>query len=1177
MKSIIAATLAACFLMAGIVSAQAQEAVKVRGGQHDGYGRIVFDWPEAVQHRVTVENNRLRVAFDKKASFQTGRLFPALNAYIGQAAQGPHGYRITFPLKDDYGIKKSTYGNKIIIDLVDTDQGPDSLPTVRVRAGSHETYDRLVFDWPKAVGYRVTTDRAAGQATITFDRPAQLDLSDYRQTPLSRILAVTPFPADEQIVAELDVKAGARIRDFTLDRRIVVDVFEPGAAPSEVAGQSAEDRNEQQKTRSQDQKDDESEAPDARTADGAEQSGGTETAANDTDSAVNGDVSPEPDTADQTRATDRGETAATENAEADGTPGAPTQLVPQENGGGTSANDSGASGAAPSLRRSESEEPEAGSDPQQAASVQPPAVTSSSAGAETAGVLRMAYTPERIAQGLAPKAGETPRHVPPTQIDLPWAGKHAAVFRRAGSLFLIADGAPPTRFAQQLVDAAGGVRKVEQSLKGDVAIVRMHTAPEMGARLLRQNGVWQLSLRPRATLPGQPLSINAEKGRVLLPTNEPGQVVQLEDPGSGSPLHVATVGAIGQGLPLEKRFQEFTLLGTTQGVAVLPLASHVVIETTEDGIVIRGRDRALAVSETDLSRSASGTDTRDGARLLKLAEWRRPDQPYDNARQTLQQAVADAAEAKKHLARLDLARFYFAHGLAAEALGALRLYTKERPRREKDPQVQLMKGAAHLLAGDWQEAGRTLADPSLDGVKEALPWRAAHAMAAGNDRSALAAFERARDLLDPYPPSVRKQLRLWAAETYLRVGNVPKANRQMKILRNRNLTSGEAAEVAYLNARSSLLNNEVEKAEDLWRELAKGDHAPTRAQARFVMIERDLAAERIDRQEAIERLERLRFAWRGDEFEAVLLDRLADLYLAGEQYRPALETLEEAASHLPDTPQAERAAGRMRDIFERLFLEGEADKMPAIKALALYESFRELTPPGKKGNRLVAKLADRLVNVDLLRRAADLLDGQVRHRLSGREKSRTGARLASIYLLDQAPEKALEALNISRQDNLPEDLRTRRRYLRARTLLNVGRGSDALVPIANDNRPEAIRIRAKIHADMGNWDKVADNLAALLPDTPAAGEALPEADIAKVIRQAVAVTLADDTAAAKRLRRRYADAMAQTSQADTFDLLTQNRSNDPTEISSQLAQVQRAKTFVDGFLNSLRQQASLNE
>ncbi|MEJ0067681.1 MAG: hypothetical protein WDO24_01900 [Pseudomonadota bacterium] len=75
-------------------------------------------------------------------------------------------------------------------------------------------------------------------------------------------------------------------------------------------------------------------------------------------------------------------------------------------------------------------------------------------------------------------------------------------------------------------------------------------------------------------------------------------------------------------------------------------------------------------------------------------------------------------------------------------------------------------------------------------------------------------------------------------------------------------------------------------------------------------------------------------------------------------------------------------------------------KLPPLTALALYDDFRDLTPPGPRGDKMIQNLADRLVAMDLLDRAGELLDYQIKNRLSGTEKARIGARLAVVQMLD---------------------------------------------------------------------------------------------------------------------------------------------------------------------------------
>ena len=84
--------------------------------------------------------------------------------------------------------------------------------------------------------------------------------------------------------------------------------------------------------------------------------------------------------------------------------------------------------------------------------------------------------------------------------------------------------------------------------------------------------------------------------------------------------------------------------------------------------------------------------------------------------------------------------------------------------------------------------------------------------------------------------------------------------------------------------------------------------------------------------------------------------------------------------------------------------------MPPIEALGLFYDFRELTPIGRRGDEMIRRLADRLVSVDLLDQAAELLQHQVDHRLQGGARAQVATRLAVVYLMNRKPDRALATL-----------------------------------------------------------------------------------------------------------------------------------------------------------------------
>src|SRR5262245_14882614 len=111
-----------------------------------------------------------------------------------------------------------------------------------------------------------------------------------------------------------------------------------------------------------------------------------------------------------------------------------------------------------------------------------------------------------------------------------------------------------------------------------------------------------------------------------------------------------------------------------------------------------------------------------------------------------------------------------------------------------------------------------------------------------------------------------------------------------------------------------------------------------------------------------------------------------------------------AVSYFPKEEYARAIAQDMGDAFRALFLEGGADVMRPVEALALFYDFRELTPLGSDGDDMIRRLAERLVLVDLLPQAEDLLQHQVDARLQGAARAQVASRLSAIYLMDHKPE-----------------------------------------------------------------------------------------------------------------------------------------------------------------------------
>jgi hypothetical protein len=347
----------------------------------------------------------------------------------------------------------------------------------------------------------------------------------------------------------------------------------------------------------------------------------------------------------------------------------------------------------------------------------------------------------------------------------------------------------------------------------------------------------------------------------------------------------------------------------------------------------------------------------------------------------------------------------------------------------------------------------------------------------------------------------------------------------------------------------------------------RDEEVAVRASVEAIRIRRAIGAMRAA--DATEPLEALRFRWRGDSTELAIVGMLGEAYSELGRWRDALATMRGAADRFPHDPAARRLRTDMSTLFERLFLDGEADRLEPIQALGLFYEFSDLTPVGPNGDRIVRLLAGRLVHVDLLEQAAQLLQHQVDERLEGMSRAQVAADLAAIYLMDHKPDRALVALASSRQPNMPATLLADRRILEARALIELGRLEGAAELVERDRSEDAQRVRAEAAWRARDWQRAAAELRSLLAMRSRA-EPLDEHARQAVLRAGVAYTLAGDEAGVRALYREYAGDLANTPEADAFEVVATGVSADGAAIRDVARAVARTD-LLERFMQRLRE------
>jgi hypothetical protein len=647
------------------------------------------------------------------------------------------------------------------------------------------------------------------------------------------------------------------------------------------------------------------------------------------------------------------------------------------------------------------------------------------------------------------------------------------------------------------------------------------------------------------------------------------KILQLADPEAGDHFFVVPART-GKGVLTPKRFVEMEALSSAAGIAIVPFTEDLAVQVQSE-MVTMSRPKGLALS------AASGASTepvvelltsKQGPAFIDFAQWAKADS--DNviqAERALRAAVARLPESEGNKARLRLARYLLAQNLAPEALGEIQLIQAADAKLANDPGLSAMKGAAQYMMGRYADAKASLSASALGQDPHAALWRGMAEGKLGDFADARRDLAVSQSVLRFYPDQWQTRARLVRAETGLAQGDLASANDALDQL-SPQLSSRDSVEARLYQAQLLAAQGHINEAIARLRTLERTDYAPIAAKATFARVETELAAKKTKAADAIRALEQLRYRWRGDDLELKSLRKLGSLYFAQSGWREGLGVLRIAALNFPSAELAREAQDDMRRAFNDLYLGGKADSMRPVDALALFYDFLELTPIGRDGDEMIRRLSDRLVAIDLLGPAEQLLDHQVKERLDGVARASVATRLAMIYLLDHKPKEALATINDTRQTRLPDEVNTQRRLLEARALAGLKQFDAAIDLIADDESGEAARLRADISWDSGNWAIAGAKAEEVLGDRFNVSGPLNPAERALIMRAAVGYSLGGNEPALDALREHYAAKMNASPDAKAFGIVTERIDQQGVafrDLVKQIASVDSLQAFMADF------------
>ncbi|MGN6571071.1 MAG: tetratricopeptide repeat protein [Pseudolabrys sp.] len=715
----------------------------------------------------------------------------------------------------------------------------------------------------------------------------------------------------------------------------------------------------------------------------------------------------------------------------------------------------------------------------------------------------------------------------------------AAVFRRADVLWIVFD-------SKAVIDPAalnmqGTIKRASLQRGADgEQILRLKLDRPRLISAVADNATWTVTIADTMVRPPQPLAMlrNAtapNRGNIAIPFEAPSALHDLRDPEIGDRLMVITAAAPSRGFLKDQHFVELRTLASSQGIIIQPVADDLAVKLTPDKIVV-SRPGGLSLSATTLAKDGVLTTLQDVSFDPQVWGFDRS-APFLPRQTELLNKAAAAEPAKRKEARFNLARFYLAQGMATEAKAVLDVALGDQPNGD-EVTGSILRAVSEILIDRSDEAIKDLSAPRIGNQQDAGLWRGVAFAREGKWKEARERFKDFDIGMATLPIVLKRLAMKEALRAAIEVQDYTGAARLINEFDTIGVPPDMKPAIDVLRGRIAEGLGRKDDALKDYRSAVGAADRKAAAQGRLREIELLFSSGDMSRADVIGALETLTTVWRGDETETEGLRLLAHLYTIDGRYRDAFHVMKAALLAHPNSDITRKIQDEAATTFDALFLQGKGDAMPPVEALGLFYDYRELTPIGRRGDEMIRKLADRLVSVDLLDQAAELLQHQVDHRLEGAARAQVAGKLATIYLMNHKPERALAALQKTRSSDLANEVRDHRLLLEARALSELGRNELALELISNMETRQATRLRADILWAAKHWREAAEQIELLHGDRWKQFPPLDETERSDILRAAIGYALSGESISLTRLREKYAAKMAEGPDGRAFDVVS---------------------------------------
>jgi tetratricopeptide (TPR) repeat protein len=1164
-----------------------------------GYARLLFKLTEDVASEVTTAGSIVVIRFERPVDVSVERLAEGAPDYVSSVRRDPDGMAIRLSLARRVTLNTMSAGERSFVDfLPDGWSGPPpglpldvvrelaeraraaeralrqqraeaqakKRPPIRVRALVQPTFVRFVFEMPDGVGASSMLNDQ--KLTISFSGLLTFDLADAKIAAPPNVASINQKVEGDTTLVEISMIGDVDVHAFREERNYNIDVaFQQPDKPKTAAVPTAEAaRPPPEKLQAAEK----ASPPAPSTADAshvtvpaAPMSAMPVPAEKPARPRAEEIVPPTSETiAREMKAEGKPEQGTTPSAEAETqkppasspepavSPSSPAQQASAQPAVPAAAKEATPSKDAPAPAEDAAKKPAAArpAETKSAAPLQPIETSATVEAVRDSEALRLTFT--------------FPAPTP------------AASFRRGDTVWLVFD-------SKKMLDVEP-IRAKGGAIIGDVSRVPLEKGQAIRLRLNRplmhsltsddrgKGTSWTLSFADKMQSPPQPLMVlrnitDPALANIVVPLANPGLLHRLVDPDAGDTLLVVTAPPPVRGFIKRQDFVDFALLDSAHGVAMRSNSDEVAIEIAPDKIIV-GKPGGLTLSSVDAAAERAPTAVRP---LFDIEEWRRNQEARFSSREDALVAAAGAAEPEQRpQARLDLARFYMARGMYPEAKGVVELLLTE-PAKNEEFAALMVHAIASILINRPEVGLKDLANPAIGNNFDSQLWQGLAFARQAKWVDAREKFKNVEFAIASLPLDLQRVVTADAMRASLEVKDYAGAAKRRAELEVIGVPEEMKPAVAVLRGRlAEALGHDLDAFDEYKFAIGSANRAAG-AEAKLLEIAARQRRDEISQQDAQRELELLSMTWRGDAIEVKTLQMLSQIYSDTGRFAESLAAARMATKLQPNSEASRQAQDTASALFSQIFLSSKGDDLPPIDALAMFYEFRELTPIGRRGDEMIRRLADRLVAVDLLDQAAELLQYQIDRRLEGSARAQVAAKLAMVYLMNRKPDLAIAALRSTRIADLAGELRQQRLLLEARAQSDIGRHDLALDIISNIGGREAIRLRSDIYWGARRWREASEQIELYYGDRWRDFKPLNAVEKSDVIRAVVGYALGEDALGLARFREKYAPLMSGEADKTAFDIASKpagGNSSDFTVIAKMAASVDT----LDGFLREMK-------